>query len=85
MKGIAHKSSEMGFHLYFDHINDELKSYLPYILALVHSSKTVLLPSGATLKRHYAAGLRARHSGQPIPVFLNNNAATLSNAKNICL
>jgi hypothetical protein len=42
----------MSFHLYIENINGELKSYLPYISALVHSSKAVLLPSGAT-QQHY--------------------------------
>jgi hypothetical protein len=47
MKRNGLKSTEWRFHLYIDHINGELKSYLPYISAVLHSSKAVLLPSGA--------------------------------------
>jgi hypothetical protein len=52
MKRNDGKTAQMSFHLYIEDINDELKSYLPYISTLVHSSKAVLLPSGAT-QQHY--------------------------------
>jgi hypothetical protein len=48
MKRNDQKSPNCHLHLYIDHINDELKSYLPYILALVHSSMAVLPPSLTT-------------------------------------
>ncbi|WP_157778387.1 hypothetical protein [Massilia violaceinigra] len=55
MKRIDPKSWELRFHLYFDHINDEAKSYLPYILTVMHSSKAVPVPYGAA---QYSLALR---------------------------
>jgi hypothetical protein len=62
MKRNDEKTAQMSFHLYIENINDELKSYLPYILALVHSSKAVFWPSGATQQHYEETGSRA--SGQ---------------------
>ncbi|NHZ39853.1 MULTISPECIES: hypothetical protein [Massilia] len=47
MKRIDPKSWQLRFHLYFDHINAEAKSYLSYILGLMHSSEAVPVRFGA--------------------------------------
>ncbi|HEX8613448.1 MAG TPA: hypothetical protein VF800_19380 [Telluria sp.] len=59
MKRIDPKSWKLRFHLYFDHINDEAKSYLPYILGLMHSSEAVPLSFGAA-QYSLALGLPGR-------------------------
>ena len=55
MKRIDPKSWQLRFHLYFDHINAEAKSYLSYILGLMHSSDAVPVRFGAA---QYSLALR---------------------------